>query len=125
MSITLHQGAVDESSLDGLEHLPIESYAKSVNNAVKFLANRYLNDSTKLVAIRLNIEFRKEIKANDSWYLNITPMKIEDFFIELAINICSNERICAQANITVVPFDSIERKMTKLSEEEINQLQDI
>ena len=33
MSITLHQGAVDESS-DGLEHLPIESYAKSVNNAV-------------------------------------------------------------------------------------------
>ena len=125
MSITLHQGAVDESSLDGLEHLPIESYAKSVNNAVKFLANRYLNDSTKLVAIRLNIEFRKEIKGNDSWYLNITPMKIEDFFIELAINICSNDRICAQANITVVPFDSIERKMTKLSEEEINQLQDI
>ena len=125
MSITLHQGAVDESSLDGLEHLPIESYAKSDNNAVKFLANRYLNDSTKLVAIRLNIEFRKEIKGNDSWYLNITPMKIEDFFIELAINICSNDRICAQANITVVPFDSIERKMTKLSEEEINQLQDI
>ena len=125
MSITLHQGAVDESSLDGLEHLPIESYAKSVNNAVKFLANRYLNDSTKLVAIRLNIEFRKEIKGNDSWYLNITPMKIEDFFIELAINICSNDRICAQANITVVPFDSIKRKMTKLSEEEINQLQDI
>ena len=125
MSITLHQGAVDESSLDGLEHLPIESYAKSVNNAVKFLANRYLNDSTKLVAIRLNIEFRKEIKGNDSWYLNITTMKIEDFFIELAINICSNDRICAQANITVVPFDSIERKMTKLSEEEINQLQDI
>ena len=125
MAITLHQGAVDESSLDGLEHLPIESYAKSINDAVKFLANRYLNEATKLVAIRLNIEFRKEIKGNDSWYLSIMPKKIEDFFIELAINIYSNDRICAQANITVVPFSSLERKMTKISEKEINQLQDI
>ena len=116
MSTIIYQGSVDESSLDGLDHLPIESYAKSINDSVKFLSNKYLNDSTNLVAIRLNIEFRREIKLNDSWQLRIALKEIKDFYIELAINICTDDHICAQANITVIPFNTVKRKPTNLSE---------
>lgn len=127
MALTINYGQVENHDLDGFDHMPIEAYAFRINKSIQLLSSIIYekNTNTRLVAINLCMNFRREIRTRDTLSLVCDCILLKELYADIFVRFLSNSVSSASSTIKVVPFDSQSRRPTLFSARELDLLENL
>ena len=100
--ILAEEGCIKAADIKGGSHLPIEGYAEIINRAIgqinkKLVENDGIDtDYFSLVAARLNIEFKREIKKGDEYRVYVRLDQLENRIVQIQGKILVDKKIRAK-----------------------------